>query len=54
MKSTGVVRKIDPLSRVAFPIELRSTMNLNEGDPMEIFVDCDFVLLKNIKLHELV
>lgn len=46
MKSTGVVRKIDPLGRVVFPIELRRTMNLNEGDPMEIFVDGDFVLLK--------
>lgn len=46
MKSTGVVRKIDPLGRIVFPIELRRTMNLNEGDAMEIFVDGDFVLLK--------
>ena len=49
MKSTGVVRKIDQLGRVVFPIELRRTLNLNEGDPMEIFVDGDFVLLKKYK-----
>lgn len=51
MKSTGVVRKIDPLGRVVFPIELRRTMNLNEGDAMEIFVDGDFVLLKKYQAH---
>ena len=51
MKSTGVVRKIDPLGRVVFPIELRRTMNLNTGDFMEIFVDSDLVVLKKYQAH---
>ncbi|MBO0589438.1 AbrB/MazE/SpoVT family DNA-binding domain-containing protein [Sporosarcina sp. E16_8] len=46
MKSTGVVRKVDPLGRIVIPKELRKTMNINEGDPMEIFVDNDLILFK--------
>ncbi|ANU27583.1 AbrB/MazE/SpoVT family DNA-binding domain-containing protein [Planococcus versutus] len=46
MKSTGVVRKIDQLGRVVFPVELRRNLNLREGDAMEIFVDGDFILMK--------
>lgn len=49
MKSTGIVRKLDPLGRVVFPMELRRIMNLKEGDPMEIFMDGDFILLKKYK-----
>ncbi|GMA49350.1 AbrB family transcriptional regulator [Alicyclobacillus contaminans] len=39
MKATGVVRHIDDLGRVVIPKELRRTMGLKEGDPMEFFVD---------------
>lgn len=39
MKSTGIVRKVDELGRVVIPIELRRTLNINEKDPVEIFVD---------------
>ena len=39
MKATGIVRKIDELGRVVIPMELRKTFDLNEGTPMEIFVD---------------
>ncbi|CAM3277313.1 AbrB/MazE/SpoVT family DNA-binding domain-containing protein [Filibacter tadaridae] len=46
MKSTGVVRKIDQLGRIVIPKELRKTMSINEGDPMEIFVEEDLILLK--------
>ncbi len=46
MKSTGVVRKLDQLGRIVIPIELRRTLNVNEGDPMEIFIDGDMVVLK--------
>lgn len=46
MKSTGIVRKLDPVGRVVFPMELRRIMNLKEGDPLEIFMDGDFILLK--------
>ena len=39
MKSTGIVRKIDPLGRIVLPKELRKTLNINEKDSLEIFVD---------------
>lgn len=41
MKSTGIVRKIDELGRVVLPKELRTTFNINERDPLEIFVEDD-------------
>ena len=39
MKSTGIVRKVDELGRVVIPIELRNQFNIEEKDPIEIFVD---------------
>ena len=39
MKATGIVRRIDDLGRVVIPKELRRTMRIKEGDPLEIFVD---------------
>jgi transcriptional pleiotropic regulator of transition state genes len=46
MKSTGIVRKVDELGRCVIPIELRRTLNINEGDGLEIFVDGDKVILR--------
>lgn len=46
MKSTGIVRKLDELGRVTLPIELRRNLNVNERDPLEIFVDDDKIILK--------
>lgn len=45
MKSTGIVRKLDELGRITLPIELRRTLNVNEKDPLEIFVDDDKIIL---------
>ena len=39
MKSTGIIRRIDDLGRVVIPREVRRTLNLKEGDPLEIFVE---------------
>ena len=38
MKATGIVRRIDDLGRVVIPKEIRRTMRIREGDPLEIFV----------------
>ena len=46
MKSTGIVRKIDNLGRVVLPIELRRTFDIEREDPVEIFVDDNYILLK--------
>ena len=37
MKATGIVRRIDDLGRVVIPREIRKTLRIKEGDPMEIF-----------------
>lgn len=39
MKATGIVRRIDDLGRVVIPKEIRRTMHIREGDPLEIYTD---------------
>lgn len=39
VKATGIVRRIDDLGRVVIPKEIRRTLKIREGDPLEIFVD---------------
>ena len=39
MKATGIVRRIDDLGRVVVPKEIRKTLRIREGDPLEIFTD---------------
>ena len=40
-EATGIVRRIDDLGRVVIPKEIRRTLRIREGDPLEIFVDRD-------------
>src|SRR5690554_308699 len=55
MKATGIVRRIDDLGRVVIPKEIRRTLRIREGDPLEIFVDQDgeVILKKYSALEEL-
>lgn len=55
MKATGIVRRIDDLGRVVIPKEIRRTLRIREGDPLEIFVDRDgeVVLKKYSPIGEL-
>ena len=46
MKATGIVRRIDELGRVVIPKEIRRTLRIKEGDPLEIFTDRDELILK--------
>lgn len=41
MKATGIVRRIDDLGRVVIPKEIRRTLRIREGDPLEIFLSDD-------------
>ena len=41
MKATGIVRRIDDMGRVVIPKEIRRTMRIREGDPLEIFTDAE-------------
>lgn len=46
MKSTGVVRKVDQLGRIVLPNELRNTLDIQEGTPMEIFTEGEQIILR--------
>jgi stage V sporulation protein T len=53
MKATGIVRRIDDLGRVVIPKEIRRTLRIREGDPLEIYTATDGeVIFKNIRLSE--
>ena len=45
MISTGIVRRIDELGRVVIPREIRRTLKIKDGDPLEIFRDKDKLVL---------
>ena len=55
MKATGVVRRIDDLGRVVIPKEIRKTLRIKEGDPLEIYTDRDggIILKKYSPIGEL-
>lgn len=46
MKSIGIVRKVDELGRVVLPIELRRSLDIDEKDAVEIFVDDNKIILR--------
>lgn len=45
MKATGIVRRIDDLGRIVIPKEIRRSMRIKEGDPLEIFTSEDGITL---------
>ena len=55
MKATGIVRRIDDLGRVVIPKEIRRTLRIREGDPLEIFTDTngEIILKKYSPIGEL-
>lgn len=55
MKATGIVRRIDDLGRIVIPKEIRRTLKIREGDPLEIFTDSqgEVILKKYSPVNEL-
>lgn len=45
MKATGIVRRIDDLGRIVIPKEIRRTLRIHEGDPLEIYTDSDGMVI---------
>ena len=49
MKTTGIIRRIDDLGRVIIPKEIRKTFNIEEGEPLEIYISDDLICFKKHK-----
>ena len=49
MKSTGIIRKVDELGRIVLPIELRRTLDIEERDELEIFMENDRIVLQKFE-----
>ena len=52
MKFTGIVRRIDDLGRVVIPKEIRRTLQIREGDPLELYVDNNVICFKKYEVNE--
>ena len=50
MKATGIVRLIDKLGRIVIPMEVRRTMRIKEGDPLELFIDQDRIIFRKYQI----
>lgn len=46
MKEIGIVRRVDELGRIVIPKEIRKSLRIKEGDPLEIFIDNNGLVLK--------
>lgn len=53
MKATGIVRRIDDLGRIVIPKEIRKSLGLKEGTPMEVFIDNDGVVFKRYSTEKM-
>ena len=51
MKATGIVRKLDDLGRIVLPREIRGTLELDAGTPIEIFTENDgYIILRKYRV----
>ena len=46
MRATGIVRRVDDLGRVVIPREIRRSMGIKDGEPLEIFTESDAVIFR--------
>lgn len=53
MRATGIIRRIDDIGRIVIPEEIRRTMHIHEGDPLEIFLDTETDSVCFSKYHAL-
>ena len=50
MKATGIVRRMDDLGRVVIPKEIRRSMKVREGDPLEIYTNGEYICFKKYNM----
>ena len=53
MRATGIVRRVDDLGRVVIPKEIRRSLGIREGEPMEIYLENDAVIFRRYS-HNLI
>ena len=53
MKATGIVRRVDDLGRIVIPKEIRRTLRIREGDPLEIYTDKEGGVIFKFHLYSL-
>jgi AbrB family looped-hinge helix DNA binding protein len=46
MRATGIVRRVDDLGRIVIPREIRRTLRIKDGDPLELFVEDDRIIFQ--------
>ena len=46
MRATGIVRRVDDLGRIVIPKEIRRTLGIREGEPLEIYLENDAVIFR--------
>ena len=46
MRATGIVRRVDDLGRIVIPKEIRRSLGIREGEPMEIYLEQDAVIFR--------
>jgi AbrB family looped-hinge helix DNA binding protein len=51
LKSIGIVRRIDALGRIVIPVETRRTMNIHDGDALEMFTESEYLCLKKYERY---
>ncbi len=49
MKATGIIRRVDDLGRIVVPKEIRETHGMQEGTPVEFFVEGEHIIIKTYK-----
>lgn len=51
MRATGIVRRVDDLGRVVIPREIRRSMGIKEGEPLEIYLEDDAVIFRRYSFN---
>ena len=49
MKSTGIIRNLDELGRVVIPKEIRKKLNIDQKDPIEVYIEGNSIILKKFE-----
>jgi transcriptional pleiotropic regulator of transition state genes len=53
MRATGIVRRVEDMGRIVIPRMIREQLDINEGDPMELFIEGNSVIFKKYNSSEL-